>query len=197
MYGRSTYAPLPMPTVESHREENVRRLRTAVRKKRIVRRPLEIGIVQVDIGETMTCRRQVDQPPPFGDERRNPIDKHEVAQMVGAELRLKPIRRMAERGGHHSGIGDDHVESFALCQQSLGPGTHAFQVGKVECNKLKTSAPGGTVLADLGSCRLRLCQIPRCTHYLGAMPDQGPRGLPPGASRDTGHEDSFALQIYP
>ena len=41
-----------------------------------------------------------------------------MAQMIGAELRFEAVRGMAERCGHYSRIGDDHVEGFALASSS-------------------------------------------------------------------------------
>src|SRR5215831_15012443 len=75
MHRRGAHATIAVPLVEGHGEEDVRRLRSAIGDERLVGRPFEVGIVEVDIGEAVTRRRQVDQPPACVKERRNPIDQ--------------------------------------------------------------------------------------------------------------------------
>src|SRR5215831_15031178 len=75
MHRRSSHATVAVPLVEGHGEEDVRGLRSAIGDERLVGRPFEVGIVEVDIGEAVTRRRQVDQPPACVKERRNPIDQ--------------------------------------------------------------------------------------------------------------------------
>src|SRR4030095_7568730 len=116
MHSCGAYTMLPVPVVEGNREQDVCRLRSAIRDKGFIWSPLKIGIFQVDIGVAVTRRRQIDQPPSRADERRNLVDEHKVAQVISAELRLKAVRRMAKGRGHHSGIGDDHVEGVASCE---------------------------------------------------------------------------------
>ena len=74
----------------------------------------------------MTGRRQVDQPPAIPDKRRNPVDQDKVAEVIRPELRLEAVGCVAERCGHHSCIGDDHLERVPFCQQRVGAGTHAL-----------------------------------------------------------------------
>lgn len=49
--------------VELDREKNIGRLGTAIGCQRVIGRPLEIGIVEIDVGTTMTCRRDNDEAP--------------------------------------------------------------------------------------------------------------------------------------
>jgi len=58
--------------------------------------------------------------------------------------------------GRHSGICEDHVESFALHQQPIGAGTYALEVGKIELNQIETSTIGRRVLSHLGGRRFGL-----------------------------------------
>src|ERR1700733_5635981 len=67
MYGRGAYPTLPMAPVESNREEDVCCLRAAVSDERLVRRPFEVGILEIDVGEAVACGRQVDQPSSCAD----------------------------------------------------------------------------------------------------------------------------------
>ena len=83
----------------------------------------------------MTGRGHVNQAPSPPNKRRNPVDQDKVAQVIRAELRFESIGCVAERCGHHAGIGDDYVERFRLRQEPIGAGTHAFQVGKIEFNQ--------------------------------------------------------------
>ncbi len=54
MHRGSPHPALPMPPIESNREQNVRRFRPPVSNERIVRRPLKANILKVDVGEAMT-----------------------------------------------------------------------------------------------------------------------------------------------
>ena len=53
MHSRGAHATFPMPLVEGNGKKDVRRLRSAICNKRIVGRSLEVGIVEVDIGEAV------------------------------------------------------------------------------------------------------------------------------------------------
>jgi hypothetical protein len=144
----------------------------------------------------MAGRGQVDEPPAIADKRRNPVDQDKVAQVIRAELCFEAIGRVAERCGHHSGIGDDHIQRFRFRQQPVGAGARAFQVGKIEFNQFKPSAVGRGVLSHLLSCSFGLVQIPCRTYNLSDVRGQGSRRFHAEAGRNTGYENSFALQIY-
>ena len=96
MDGCRTDAAPAMPLVEGHREENVGCLGPAVRNKRIVGRSLEVGVVEVHIGETMPGLREIDQASASGNQRGNAIDQYKMAEVVGAELRLKTVHSVPE-----------------------------------------------------------------------------------------------------
>ena len=53
MHGRCAHATLPMPLVESNGKEDVRRLRSAVGNEGLVGRSLKVGILEIDVGETV------------------------------------------------------------------------------------------------------------------------------------------------
>src|SRR5580704_16368057 len=89
--GCRTHAAPAMPLVEGNREKYVGRFGPAVSDERIVSRPLEIGVVEVHIGETMPGRREVDQASAGADQRSDAIFQHKMAEVVGAELRLKTV----------------------------------------------------------------------------------------------------------
>src|SRR5580658_1342421 len=137
--GCRTDAAPAMPPVEGNREENVGCLGPAVSDERIVSRPLEIGVSQVHIGEAMSGRREVDQASAGANQRSNAIDQYEMAEVVGAELRLKAVRRVPEWSRHYSSIGYDHVESLPARQEFVGAGANALQSGQVERDQLKAA----------------------------------------------------------
>src|ERR1700676_4186425 len=106
MYGRGAHAMLAMPMIESNSKEDVRSLRATISNKWFIGRPLKVGIVQVHVGEAVAGRGQIDQPRPGTHQRRNPVDEDKVSQVIGPELRLEPVCRVAERSGHDSRVGD-------------------------------------------------------------------------------------------
>src|SRR5580700_608070 len=192
----STYAAIPMAFVEGNREENVRRLGSSIGNERLVRRPLKVGILEVDIRIAVTQRRKIDQPPATANQRGNTVNQDKVAKMIGTELCFEAVDGVAERRGHHSGIGNDHIERLCLRQQSVGTGTHAFQVGKIEFNQFEASATGSRVLSHLLGRGPGLAQIPCCAYDLGAVRGQGACRFHAEPSRSSRYEDPFALQIH-
>ena len=72
-----------------------------------------------------------------------------MAEMVGAKLRLKAIRRVAKGSGHHTRVGDNHVEELPLRQQLIRTFTHAFETGQIKRNQLETSAGSRSISSDL------------------------------------------------
>ena len=53
---RRSNASVPVPPIELHREQDVGGLGPAIGDRRVVGRALEIGIVEIDVGEAMACR---------------------------------------------------------------------------------------------------------------------------------------------
>jgi hypothetical protein len=117
--------------------------------------------------------------------------------MIGAELRLKTIRRFAERRGHDASIGDNGIEGVASGQQLTGAGTHAPEIGEVELNELKASTIGQSVLPDLRGRRFCLRQISRRAHNLRAVRRKRTRSFDPKSGGDTGNKNPLAMQIDP
>src|SRR5580698_5975962 len=91
MHSGSTHAASTVTPVKRHGEKNVRGLRAAVGDERFVRRSLKIGIVQVYVGKTVTCGREVDQSAAFAQKRRNPVDQDKVAEVVRSKLCFKAL----------------------------------------------------------------------------------------------------------
>jgi hypothetical protein len=83
MHSRSAHATIPMPLVESNREEDVGRLRSAISNEGIIGCSLKVGIFEIYVRKAMARRRQVDQPPSYANETRNPVHQDKVAQMIG------------------------------------------------------------------------------------------------------------------
>src|SRR6266536_1433697 len=112
VHSRSTYAVLSMPLVESYSKKDVRCLRAAIGDESVIGRALKVGILKVHIRAAVTRRRYVDHPSSRPNERRNPIDQNQMPTVIRSELRFEALGGVAERCGHHSGIGDDQVEVF-------------------------------------------------------------------------------------
>src|ERR1700739_1222863 len=165
MYGRSAHPTFAVPLVELYGEKNVCGFRPPIRDEGIVGSPLKVRILEVDVRVAVTCGRQVDQPPSPADERRNPVHQDKVPQVIGAELHLEMVGRIAERRGHHTCVGDDHIERLALSEQSIGAVSDAREAGQIEFDELEASTIRRRVLSYLSSRRLGLGQVARGANY--------------------------------
>src|SRR5277367_6901470 len=96
MHSRGAHATVAVFFIESNSEENICRLRSAVRDEGIIGCLLKIGILEVNFREAVTCGRQIDQPPSWTDKRRDPVHQDKVAQMIRAELHLETVTRAAK-----------------------------------------------------------------------------------------------------
>src|SRR5580704_9028904 len=112
MHGRRTYAASTVPPVKGDSEKNVRGLRTAVGDEGFVGTAIKVRVVQIDVGKTMTRGGEVNHATAHTQKRRNPVDQHEVAEMICAELRLKTICRVAKGSCHHASVRDDRVQEL-------------------------------------------------------------------------------------
>src|SRR3984885_6176463 len=146
MHSRGSYAARPMPLVERYGKKDIRSLRSAICDEGLIRRPFKAGILEINIGEAVSRRREVNQTPSFADKGRNPVHQHKVAQVIRAELRLETIEGLCKRCGHYARIRDYHVQRFALCEQFLGASTHAFKTRQIEFNHLEAPATRRCVL---------------------------------------------------
>src|ERR1700738_2666799 len=149
MHGRGAHTTLTVPPVEGNSEEDIRRLRSAVGNEGLIGRPLKVGILEIDVRLAVTGSRQVHQPTSGADKRRDAVNEHKVAQVIGAELCFKAVRCVSERCGHHARIGDDHVEVFTLCEQFVGTRAHAFEAGEIKLNEPEAPTAGGCVFSHL------------------------------------------------
>ena len=188
---------LAMPLVESNREENVGCLGPAVSDERIVSRPLEIGVVEVHIGEAMPGRREVDKASACANQRGNAIYQYEVAQVVGAELRLKAVHGVPKWSRHDSCIRYDHVERLPARKEFVGAGADALQTGQIERDQLETATIRRSVHSHLRSRSFGFFKVPRCSCHLRAVGRKSPRRLNPDARGHAGDENAFSMQIGP
>ena len=145
----------------------------------------------------MPGRREVDQASAGANQRDNPVYKDKVAEVIGAELRLKAVHRMAQWSRHYSGIGDDHIESLPTSQEFAGAGADALQAGKIESDQFEAAAIRRGVLSHLRGRGLGFLEVPRCSYYLRAVCRKSPRCLHPDARRYAGDQNPFAMQIDP
>ena len=181
--------------VELDREQDVGGLRAAIGAELGVGRALEIRIVQIDVGEAVAGRGQIDQPRARLQQRGDPVDEHEMAQVVGAELGLEAVGGLALRAGHDAGVGDDDIERLAGRHQRVGAGAHAGQRGQVELDQLQAAAVLGGRLRAPSVAALALSVARRADH-LGAVRGQRPGRLHAEPGRDAGHQDALAAEIH-
>ena len=139
--------------------------------------------------------RLTSRPPPGRSSAGDPVDQHEMAEMVGAELGLEAVGGAAERGGHHPGIGDDDVERPAVGDEGVGAGAHAGQRGEVELDDLEAAAAGIGRLAHRLGRPLRLVEIAGGADDLGAVGDERARRLDAEPGRDAGDEHALAGEV--
>src|ERR1700733_11606009 len=97
----------------------------------------------------MSGRREVDQASAGANQRSNSIDQYKMAEVVGAELRLKTVHGVPEWSRHYSCIGYDDVESLAARQKFVGAGADALQTGQIERDQLEAAAIPRGVLSHL------------------------------------------------
>ncbi len=115
--------------------------------------------------------------------------------MIGPELRLKAVDGVAEWRGHHSCIGDDHVESLPPRQEFVGAGADALQVGQIERDQLEAPSVRGGILSHLRGCGFGFRDVPHRSYYLRAVGRKRSRCLHPDPRRYAGDENPFSVQI--
>ena len=98
MHRRRAHAARFVAPVELDGEQDIGGLGAAIGAELGIGRALEIRIVQIDVGKAMAGGGEVHQPRARLQQRGDPVDQHEMAQMIGAELRLEPIRRVCPLG---------------------------------------------------------------------------------------------------
>src|SRR4029077_14452224 len=144
----------------------------------------------------MPRRCEIDQPSAWSKKRRNPVHQDEVAEVIRAELRFESIFGMTEWCRHDTGIGNNHIERFALLKQCIGASSHTCQAGQIERNHFEAATISCGVLPHLIRGSVRFFQIACRASYLSSMRSQRTRGLHSQSRRNTGNENSLALKIY-
>ena len=118
-----------------------------------------------------------------------------MAEMVGAELRLEPVRRLAERRRHDARIANDEIERLAVGDERVGASPDARERRQVELDQLKAAA-----VRSVGAHRrgrlARLCKIARGADHLSAMRYERARRLDAEAGRHARHQHTLAGQAY-
>ncbi len=159
----------------------------------LIGRTLEIRIVEIDVGNLMAGRRQIDEPRAGLHQRCDPVDQHEMAEMVGSELRLEPVRSLAEWRRHDAGVANHEIERPAVGDKRVGASPHARQRRKIELDQLKGAAVRGVGAHRRGR-PFGLGQIARRAHHFGAMRRERAGRLNPEARRRAGHQHAPAAQ---
>lgn len=132
MNGRGAHAPFLVAAVEFDCEEDVCSLGTAIGGPRIVRGLFEIGVVEIDIGETMTRRGKLNEPATARDQWGDAVHKDKMAKVIGAELRLETVSGVAKGAGHDASIGDDKIEGLPGLHERIGGSANAGEGAEIE-----------------------------------------------------------------
>src|SRR4029077_5386458 len=127
----------------------------------------------------MPGRREVDQASPGADQRSNAIDQYEMAEVVGAELRLEAVHGVPKWSRHDSCIGYDHVESLPALQEFVGAGADALQTGQIERYQLEAATIPRGSLSPLRGRGFGFLKVPRRSCHLRAVGHKSPRCLNP------------------
>src|SRR5262245_20223812 len=184
-----------MAPVKFNGEEDVGCLGAAIGDEGFIGCSLEIWIVEVYVRKAVAGGREIDQAAACAKQGRDAVDENEVAEVIGAELRLEAVARLRKRRGHDSGIGDDQVEGLAFSHEPIGTEADAFEAGEIEFDELEAAAVAFGVVADLRSGRPSFRQVARCADYLCAMRSKGAGGLHAESGGSACNQDAFAAQI--
>ena len=98
-----------------------------------------------------------------------------MAEMVGPELRLEPVRGLAGWASHDSGVGDDKVERLAGVDKRIGAEANAVERRQVKLDQLKSTAVRACAYAR--GRRFRLGQIARGADDVSAVSHERARRL--------------------
>jgi hypothetical protein len=177
------------------REQDVGGLGAAVGDHRIIRRALEIGIVEIDVRIAVAGGGDVHEPPARRDQCRDTIDQHEMAEMIGAELRLETFRGVAKGRSHNACIGDHGVERPAIGNKRVCAGADALKRGEIQLDQLEAAVRGQG--ADLVRGALGLGAIAHRADHLRPVRCQRPRGLDAKSGRYAGDQNAFSAEIDP
>ena len=99
-----------------------------------------------------------------------------MTQVVGPELRLKTVCRLAEGACHHAGVCNHKVERLPRGVKTLGAGAHASKRSEVKFDELKPAAIGGLAANTCGR-RISLVEVPSRPNNLRSVRGQSAGGL--------------------
>src|SRR5580658_7440301 len=117
----------------------------------------------------MSGRCDVDQASTGANQWGNAIDQYKMAEVVGAELRLKTVHGVPKWSGHDSCISYDHVESLAARQKFIGAGANALKTGEIERDQLEAATIRRRVLSHLHGRGFGFLKVPRCSYHMRAV----------------------------
>jgi hypothetical protein len=118
-----------------------------------------------------------------------------MAEVVGAELRLKAVHGVPEGSRHYSCIGYDYVESIPARQKLVGAGADALQTGQIERDQVEAATIRRGVLSHLRGRGFGFLNVPRRSDNLRAVGRKSPRRFNPNARGHAGDENAFSVQI--
>ena len=152
---RGPHAAIAQAAVELHREQHVRRLGPAVRRPRVVRRMLEVRVVEVDADRRVTGRARLRCATAFpASSSGTSGSRGRSAEVVRAELRLEAVRPSCPRARHHAGVAMS-TSSGRVGEDSVAERPHRGEVGEVERAQLVAGRFDAAASEPLAPCRGR------------------------------------------
>lgn len=140
VHGGRTHAAIAMAAIERRGEEGIRELGSGVGQLRVIVRAFDVEVVQIAIGRAIRRGGDDDEAAARAQQGGDPVNQHEVAEMIRRQLQLEAVIGAREGGGHHTGIGDDDVEPLIALEQGLPAGAHAGQRGQIQWDRVEPAA---------------------------------------------------------
>jgi len=135
MYRIHRDPPFPPAPRSLQREQQVGQLRVQICLESAPPRPAPGDVIQwraSQVPESVRDRGQVDDMPPCGLElAKEELGKEEVAQVVGGERRLEPVRGQHPPPGVDAGVVDQQVDGRQGAGDPAGDPANLRQVGQV------------------------------------------------------------------
>ena len=166
-----------------------------VRDPRVVRRALEVRIVEIDVGEPVPGRAQHHDARAFTEHRQEQLREQEVAHVVRSDLELEPVGGLALRTRHHARVLDEHVEVVVGRAELPREPTHVGERREVQRHELEPRVRDGR--ADARRRRLAPLGVAHGHRDGGTVRGERPGGLLPQPGGRTGHEDPGVGEIDP
>src|SRR3954454_11718143 len=182
-YGAQVRPRLLQPPLQLHREEQVRKLRLAVRPPALITALLPVEVVEVEAARRPVRARR-DRHHPIRDLREQQVGERKRAEVVRADLHLEAVLRAALGHGHDTGVVHENVDRAMPRRGELA---HRGQVREVELPHLR-----GAV--DRGGRLVALVPVAHGQHHARARTRELACGRQTDATVGAGHDERAAVE---